>query len=47
MPEGMPVDPDWMAEHGITSYHMDGSLGSGNFRDWIQFRQLIPNNTKW
>lgn len=47
MPEGMPVDLDWMAEQGITSYHMDGSLGSGNFRDWIQFRQLIPNNTKW
>lgn len=47
MPEGMPVDSDWMAEQGITSYHMDGSLGSGNFRDWIQFRQLIPNNTKW
>lgn len=31
---------------GITHRNTDGSLGSGNFTDWIQFRQLIPNNVK-
>lgn len=34
-------------ESGITHLNTDGSLGSGNFRDWIQFRQLIPNNAQW
>lgn len=35
-------DEDWQL--GVT--HMDrfGELWSGNFKGWIQFRQLIPNN---
>lgn len=47
LPEGVIVDGDWTAAQGITHQFTDGGLGSGNFRDWIQFRQLIPNNTKW
>lgn len=47
LPDGVPTDRGWLEECGITAYHMDGSLGSGNFRDWIQFRQLIPDNTQW
>lgn len=30
---------------GITHVRRDGSLWSGNFRGWIQFRQLIPNES--
>lgn len=33
-------------EEGITHMQRDGSLCSGNFKGWIQFRQLIPNNVK-
>lgn len=47
LPEGVPHDIIWLREQGITAYHMDGSLGSGNFKDFIQFRQLIPNSAKW
>lgn len=47
LPEGAIVDGDWSADNGITHQIVGGGLGSGNFRDWIQFRQLIPNNTKW
>ena len=32
---------------GITHQRRDKSLWSGNFRDWIQFRQTLPNHTKW
>lgn len=31
---------------GITHIDRDGNLWSGNFRNWIQYRQLIPNNVK-
>ncbi len=34
-------------EEGVTHMTANGDLWSGNFRDWIQFRKLIPNNTKW
>ena len=47
LPEGVIVDGAWSAKQGITHQFTDGGLGSGNFRDWIQFRQLIPNNAKW
>lgn len=47
LPEGLPHDLDWLKAHGVTSYNMEGTLSSGNFRDWIQFRQLIPNNAQW
>lgn len=31
---------------GVTHLNRDGTFGSGNLKDWIQFRQLIPNNAK-
>jgi hypothetical protein len=32
---------------GVTHMRRDGSLWSANFRNWIQYRQTIPGNTKW
>lgn len=32
---------------GYTSYHKDLGMMSGNLAGWIQYRQLIPNTTKW
>ena len=46
-PEGIIFDEVWLAKQGITHQTVRGGLGSGNFQHWIQFRQLIPNNTKW
>ena len=34
-------------EDGITAYHRELGFMSGNLAGWIQYRQLIPNNTKW
>lgn len=31
---------------GVTHMSKDGSLWSGNFKDWLQHRQMIPNNNK-
>lgn len=31
---------------GITHFDKDHRFWSGNFKDWIQHRQLIPNNSK-
>ena len=33
-------------EDGITHMDRKGKFWSGNFKSWIQFRQLIPNNSK-
>lgn len=33
-------------EEGVTHMLRDGMLCSGNFKSWIQYRQLIPNNVK-
>lgn len=33
-------------QQGVTHRRRDGTLCSGNFREWIQFRQLIPNQSK-
>ena len=33
-------------ETGVTHCDRSGDLWSGNFKHWIQFRQLIPNNSK-
>jgi len=35
---------DWI--DGITHVNRDGVYFSGNLRDWIQYRQLLPNNVK-
>ena len=36
-----------MFEEGVTHRCKDYWTWSGNFRGWIQFRQLIPNNAKY
>ena len=33
-------------ELGWTHQDVRGECWSGNFRDWVQYRQLIPNNVK-
>lgn len=37
-------EDDW--PEGATHKDREGTFWSGNFRDWIQWRQLIPNNVK-
>lgn len=39
-----PIDPDNYEAKGITHMYKDGTLASGNFINWIQYRQLIPNH---
>lgn len=34
------------AEYGVTHKCVNGYLWSGNFKDWIQFRKLISNESK-
>lgn len=42
----IPGLPDtW--EPGITHTRRDGSLWSGKLRGWVQYRQLIPNESRW
>lgn len=42
----IPFNPNtW--ENGITHVRRDGSLWSGNLRGWVQYRQLIPNESVW
>jgi hypothetical protein len=44
--DNIPFNPNtW--ENGVTHVRRDGSLWSGNFRGWIQHRQLIPNEAVW
>lgn len=38
---------DRLPPKGVTHIDVAGNLWSGNFRSWIQFRQLIPNNAKY
>lgn len=39
-------DPEtW--EPGVTHVSANSDLWSGNLRDWIQFRKLIPNEARW
>lgn len=40
----MRVDKSW--EDGVTSIDRKNSQWSGNLKEWIQYRQLIPNNYK-
>ena len=41
---GLLDDLDWT--EGITHVDRDGHWFSGNFKHWVQYRQLIPNNSK-
>ena len=42
----LPRDPDtW--QDGITAVDRNGNFWSGNFKGWIQHRQLIKNNACW
>jgi hypothetical protein len=34
-------------EPGVTHMRRNGSLWSGKFQSWIQYRQLVPNEAKW
>jgi hypothetical protein len=34
-------------EEGVTHMNKQGELCSGNLRGFIQYRHLLPNNTKW
>lgn len=41
-----PIQPDsW--QRGITHSDKKGNLWSGNLQKWIQYRQLVPENTYW
>ena len=42
-----PYEPEHWKIKGITHMDSDLTLHSGNFRGWVQFRQLIPNNAKY
>lgn len=42
----LPFEPSTWQE-GITHVRRDGSLWSANLQGWVQYRQLIPGNTKW
>lgn len=52
--QAMCIDPadatiEWSPNtwpEGITHMDRNGNLWSGNLKNWIQFRQLIPNNVK-
>lgn len=39
-------DNNQLFPKGITHVDRNGTQWSGNIRDWIQYRQLIPNNVK-
>ena len=40
-----PISSDW--GRGVTHEDWQGQQWSANFRGWVQFRQLIPNNAKY
>jgi len=42
--QATPISEDW--GRGVTHEDWRGQRWSGNFRGWVQFRQLIPNNAK-
>lgn len=41
---GYPINPPEEWQEGVTHMDRAGNMWSGNFRGWIQNRQLIPNN---
>lgn len=34
-------------QEGVTHFDVNGNVWSGNFKGWIQHRQLIPDNAYW
>ena len=42
--EAVNSDGEWIK--GLTHVNREGVYFSGNLRDWIQYRQLLPNNVK-
>jgi hypothetical protein len=44
--QAMCFDDRYYWPDGVTHRDKEGVYWSGNFRDWIQYRQLIPNNAK-
>lgn len=40
-----PISSDW--GRGVTHEDWQGRQWSANFRGWVQFRQLVPNNAKY
>ena len=52
--QATPMDIDSMCrfepetwQPGVTHVSANSDLWSGNLRDWIQFRKLIPNEARW
>jgi hypothetical protein len=43
----MNEDSKYNWEEGMTHVDRNGVRWSGNLREWIQFRKLIPNEAKW
>ncbi len=44
--QALCFDNTYYWPEGVTYRTRDGTYWSGNLRDWIQYRQLIPNNAK-
>lgn len=44
--QALCFDNTYYWPEGVTHRTRDGTYWSGNLRDWIQYRQLIPNNAK-
>lgn len=44
--QAMCFDDTYYWPEGVTHRDKEGVYWSGNFKDWIQYRQLIPNNAK-
>lgn len=44
--QALCFDNTYCWPEGVTHRTRDGTYWSGNFRDWIQYRQLIPGNAK-
>lgn len=44
--QATPMVDNTFFEEGVTHAYQKGGWGSNNFRGWIQYRALIPNNVK-
>lgn len=43
----LSVDRALCTEEGITAYHKELGWMSGNFSEWVQYRQTVEGSTKW